>query len=202
MPAYTNAQGYGLGYQVLAYGARYLGVPYVWGGTTPAGFDCSGLVQFVYGHFGIRLPRTSQEQAKVGIPVSKGNLQPGDLLFFNSDPGDPQGVTNSHVAIYAGNGQELEAPHTGDVVKLHPIDWATFNQAMRVTSGTSGGSIAPAGYQNAGPFGPSLGDIGQAFSEFGTVVKDIAIVSPFLIGGLALVVWGVVRGAGSRGGEA
>ncbi|WP_023625154.1 C40 family peptidase, partial [Clostridium tyrobutyricum] len=65
------------GQEIVNYAQNFLGVPYVWGGTNPSGFDCSGLVQYVYAHFGISLPRTSQDQQKVGTPVSRANLQPG-----------------------------------------------------------------------------------------------------------------------------
>ena len=75
-----------------------LGRPYVWGGTTPAGFDCSGFVQWVFGQLGVSLPRTSWEQYTVGTPVSQQNLQPGDLVFFTTYQ---SGV--SHVGIYVGS---------------------------------------------------------------------------------------------------
>jgi len=100
--------------EILAYGSNFLGVPYVWGGTSPSGFDCSGLVQYTYAHFGINLPRTAAEQQQVGTLVTRENLQPGDLVFF----GDPA----HHVGIYVGNGMMLNAPHTGDVVKVGPLN--------------------------------------------------------------------------------
>ncbi|OAA86441.1 C40 family peptidase [Clostridium ljungdahlii] len=99
---------------VVAYASNFLGVPYVWGGTSPSGFDCSGLVQYVYAHFGIDLPRTSQEQQTVGTAVSRDELQPGDLVFFGSPA--------YHVGIYVGGGQFINAPKTGDVVKIASLD--------------------------------------------------------------------------------
>jgi cell wall-associated NlpC family hydrolase len=99
---------------VVAYASNFLGVPYVWGGTSPSGFDCSGLVQYVYAHFGIDLPRTSQEQQTVGTSVSRDELQPGDLVFFGSPA--------YHVGIYVGGGQFINAPKTGDVVKIASLD--------------------------------------------------------------------------------
>jgi len=93
---------------------QFLGVPYVWGGASPAGFDCSGLVQYVYGQLGVDLPRTAAEQAQVGQPVnSLADARPGDLLAFH-DPVD-------HIGIYAGNGLMVVAPKTGDVVKVQPV---------------------------------------------------------------------------------
>src|SRR4051794_18450368 len=102
--AYANANGYGLGAQAVAYAARFLGVPYVFGGESPKGFDCSGLVQYVYEKLGVKLPRTADLQANVGPHVSLNDLQPGDLIFSAWD-GDVGANGVGHVGIYAGNGQ-------------------------------------------------------------------------------------------------
>lgn len=103
--------------QALAVARRYVGVtPYVWGGTTPAGFDCSGLVLYSYREIGVNLPRTSRMQFTVGayIPPERLDLlAPGDLVFFGRD-GDPGRV--HHVAIYSGNGNMVHAPQTGMLV--------------------------------------------------------------------------------------
>ncbi|MSD84407.1 hypothetical protein GKC32_08275 [Lactobacillus curvatus] len=94
---------------------KYLGVPYVWGGTTPKGFDCSGLVQYVYAKNGIKLPRVSQDQSKLGKDVPLNELQPNDLLFWG-------GVgTAHHVAIYIGDGYFIQAPQPGDKVRITKI---------------------------------------------------------------------------------
>ena len=83
---------------------QFLGVPYVWGGSSPNGFDCSGFVQYVYAQQGISLPRTADIQATAGYPVDKADLQPGDLVFFAGDY-----VNISHVGIYVGDGKMIHA---------------------------------------------------------------------------------------------
>ncbi|HUK98521.1 MAG TPA: NlpC/P60 family protein [Gaiellaceae bacterium] len=88
---------------------RYLGVPYVWGGESPKGFDCSGLVAYVYAQLGITLPHYAAAQYQLGVAVPRDQLQPGDLVFFDA---------LDHVGIYIGGGQFVHAPHTGDVVKI------------------------------------------------------------------------------------
>lgn len=105
----------------------FLGVPYLWGGTTPAGFDCSGLVQYCYREvFNIELPRTTYYQCEVGVEVPFEELPPGDLLFF-ADGGDVH-----HVAMYLGDGYYVEAPHTGDVVKITAMNDKLPDFAKRV----------------------------------------------------------------------
>lgn len=96
---------------------QYLGTPYVFGGADPkTGFDCSGLVQYTFGKQGIQVPRTSEEQWKAGKPVTKENMQPGDVVFFAGSDGTMSNP--GHEGIYLGNDQFIEAPHTGDVVKI------------------------------------------------------------------------------------
>jgi cell wall-associated NlpC family hydrolase len=101
------------------------GKPYVWGGSGPNSFDCSGLTQFAFKAAGIALPRTTKTQATAGTPVAKANLQPGDLVFFYSPI--------SHVGIYIGNGQMVHAPTSGSVVKTVSVDaMGKFSGARRV----------------------------------------------------------------------
>lgn len=106
---------------VITYAETFMGVSYVWGGTSPSGFDCSGFVQYVYSHFGITLPRTSEEQYGVGSAVDKSNLQPGDLVFFNwGEDGIPG---PGHVGMYIGGGQMIDAPHTGASVHVSDLSY-------------------------------------------------------------------------------
>jgi peptidoglycan DL-endopeptidase CwlO len=94
---------------VVGIAMHYLGVPYVWGGSSPRGFDCSGLVVYVFAQIGVSLPHSSYAMYAMGTPVSMSQLQPGDLVFFTGA---------SHMGIYIGGGQFIHAPHTGDVVKI------------------------------------------------------------------------------------
>ena len=97
---------------VVGIAMRYLGVPYRWGGASPSGFDCSGLVMYVYAQVGVSLPHNAAAQYGYGTPVSRGDLQPGDLVFFNG---------LGHNGIYVGGNSFIHAPHTGDVVKISSI---------------------------------------------------------------------------------
>lgn len=100
---------------IITLGSSFLGMPYQWGGANPStSFDCSGLVQYVYGQLGLHLPRTSQEQQQVGTVVSVNEATPGDLVFFNTPA--------THVGIYVGNGYMLHAPKTGDHIKISSIN--------------------------------------------------------------------------------
>jgi cell wall-associated NlpC family hydrolase len=111
---------------VVGIAMRYLGVPYRWGGSSPSGFDCSGLVMYVFAQIGISLPHSTYALWNVGVPVSRDQLQPGDLVFFNG---------LGHMGIYIGGNQFIHAPHTGDVVKISSMSgWyaSTYYGARRV----------------------------------------------------------------------
>jgi peptidoglycan DL-endopeptidase CwlO len=104
---------------------QYLGVPYVWGGASPSGFDCSGLVMYVYAQLHISLPHYTVSQWDVTEPISTSEMQPGDLVFFDNI---------QHVGIYIGSGEFVDAPHTGSVVRIDSLAaWgSSFVGARRV----------------------------------------------------------------------
>ena len=101
---------------VLDYAAKFLGVPYVYGGSTPSGFDCSGFTSYVYKNTVCSIERVAQAQFDTTTRVSRDELLPGDLVFFGSSA-----YSISHVGIYVGDGQFIHAPHTGDVVKYEAL---------------------------------------------------------------------------------
>jgi cell wall-associated NlpC family hydrolase len=113
---------------VVGVAMQYLGVPYVWGGSSPSGFDCSGFVMYVYSQVGVSLPHYTGAQWSYGVPVDRNDLQPGDLVFFDG---------LGHVGIYVGGGQFIHAPETGDVVKISSLSdgWyaSTYDGARRIT---------------------------------------------------------------------
>ncbi|MEU1724070.1 C40 family peptidase [Actinomadura sp. ATCC 39365] len=108
-----------------------LGRPYVWGAEGPDTFDCSGLVQWAYGQAGVRMPRVTHQQWVAGPQVPLAQAQPGDLIFWRNDPTNPGYI--SHVAIYWGNGKVLQAPRTGDVVKISPLSTRNLAGVVRVS---------------------------------------------------------------------
>jgi peptidoglycan DL-endopeptidase CwlO len=97
-----------------------VGMPYVWGANGPSAFDCSGLVQWSLAQAGVVMPRVAADQARTGPAVPLSRLQPGDLLFFHTDPTAPTYI--SHVAIYLGNGRMIQAPQPGLNVEIVPVD--------------------------------------------------------------------------------
>jgi cell wall-associated NlpC family hydrolase len=108
----------------LATALAQLGKPYVWGAAGPSAFDCSGLTSFAFKQAGVSIPRTAAAQSAVGTPVSKANLQPGDLVFFYQPI--------SHVAMYIGNGQVVHASTSGQPVKISPLSSMPFSGARRI----------------------------------------------------------------------
>jgi len=109
-PASAPAARYG---GAVGIAMQYLGIPYLWGGATPAtGFDCSGFTMYVFAQLGVSLPHHAATQYGMGTPVSKEQLQPGDLVFFNG---------LGHMGMYIGGGQFIHSPRTGDVVKISSL---------------------------------------------------------------------------------
>ena len=103
----------GSGARAVQIALKYLGVPYAWGGASPSGFDCSGLVMYVYRQLGVSLPHSAAMQYECGTHVSRDQLQPGDLVFYGSPI--------HHVGIYVGNGDMIDAPYTGVSVRIDPL---------------------------------------------------------------------------------
>jgi cell wall-associated NlpC family hydrolase len=108
------------GNAVLEIAARYVGVPYVAGGSSPDGFDCSGFVSYVYAQLGISLPRSSGAYYSVGVQVSRADALPGDII-----------VSPGHVGIYAGENMQIDAPRPGKTVQFRSI-WQTNPTFVRV----------------------------------------------------------------------
>jgi cell wall-associated NlpC family hydrolase len=112
---------------VVGVALSQIGTNYVWGGAAPGGFDCSGLVMWAYAQVGVSIPHSTYSQYSVGVPVSRDQLQPGDLVFFDG---------LGHVGLYIGGGQFVHAPHSGDVVKISGLGegWysSTYVGARRI----------------------------------------------------------------------
>lgn len=106
------------GTAIVAKAKQYLGVPYVWGGASPSGFDCSGFVYYVLNAVGVSVPRSLASQQKMGVAVAKSDLQPGDVVYFQNTY--TTGI--SHVGIYVGDGKFIHAPHSGSVVSYADLN--------------------------------------------------------------------------------
>ena len=127
-PASRNGAVSSKGQAIVELAKKYLGTPYVYGGSSPSGFDCSGFVYFLYKNMGVTLNRAAADQMTNGTWVPKNALQPGDIVGF----ANKSGYIN-HVGIYAGNGMMIHSPQTGDVVRYESI--VTGNYARRLTCG-------------------------------------------------------------------
>lgn len=103
--------------KVVSEAKRFLGLQYLWAGMSGFGYDCSGFTYSVYQAFGITLSRDADQQAVHGTPVALRSLLPGDLVFFRDSPAGP--IT--HVGMYVGNGNMIDAPHTGAAVRIEPV---------------------------------------------------------------------------------
>jgi len=113
---------------LLKYAKYFKGGKYVWGGTSPDGFDCSGYVQYLYKKHGVNLPRTAWSQSKKGIPVDLDHLQKGDLLFFLTDK--KRGIPVTHVGIYLGNGEFIHAASKKKGIIISPITHGKYRNCF------------------------------------------------------------------------
>ncbi len=121
--SYGSNSATSAGERVVQIAEQFLGLPYVYGGSTPAGFDCSGFTSYVFKQLGYSLYRSSYQQINNGVPVSKSELQAGDLLLFKK-----QGAERiHHVGIYVGDGMMIHSPQTGDVIKYASIVSGYYN---------------------------------------------------------------------------
>lgn len=149
------------GQAIINLASQFLGQPYIWGSADPSqgGFDCSGLVQYVYGQLGIQLPRVSSQQYSVGVPIDLSQAQPGDLVFYNpGDSGAPAGLPG-HVAIYIGGGKVLVASNPSVPIRISNVGDEGDIEGVRhipavvnMTTDASGKQV-PISYTALSPYG-------------------------------------------------
>lgn len=113
-----------IGLSIVDYARKFIGTPYMYGGSSPSGFDCSGYVKYIMENFGVDMPRTSTDQYSIGVRVNKSELLPGDLVFFKYNANS---YRLSHVGIYVGNGNFIHSPVPGQSVKISPLDTGYFS---------------------------------------------------------------------------
>jgi cell wall-associated NlpC family hydrolase len=116
----------------LAAATSKVGAPYAWGAEGPDAFDCSGLIQWAFAQAGVRLPRVTHQQFASGPQVPFAEMRPGDLVFWRLDPTNPGYI--SHAAIYLGDGRMIQAPRTGDVVRIVPVHTRNLAGVVRVAN--------------------------------------------------------------------
>jgi cell wall-associated NlpC family hydrolase len=121
---------------LVAFAKKFIGTPYVWGGTSPTGFDCSGFVQYVYKHMGVNLPRISADQARAGKRISFADLKPGDLVAVDNSS---RNNGADHIGIYVGNGLVIDAPRPGRSVQFDHLDAFGGGWGVRLDLPSGGG---------------------------------------------------------------
>ena len=138
--------------ELLDNALSFIGVPYRFGGSSPAsGFDCSGFVKYVFSKtFDLSLPRTAREMARGGMAVARGELQPGDLVFFNT-----RGAVNSHVGIYLGDSKFVHAPNSRGRVRINDLDESYYRQRFNGARRVASVEVPPQAVKpGAAPMGP------------------------------------------------
>lgn len=183
--AYHDAAASAVAVRAVQYAEGAIGTPYVWGGVTPNGYDCSGLCYAAYQNAGHPIPRTSEEQWAAGFPdVSWGAWAPGDLIF-SQWPGD--GAIPGHVVIYEGNGVTIAAPYTGTTVQREPV--TTFSGKHYVGSKRPvPGKGVPPTPPGAGQTPPASGGSGVTAGILGGGVGLLAIAGVAVAGVIILIV--------------
>lgn len=157
--------------QIIAYGLQEIGKPYHYGDEGPNAFDCSGLMQWIFGKAGIKLPRTAAQQQQVASPVS--NPQPGDLVFY--------GAPATHVALYLGNGRMLAAPHTGANVRVQDVYGSpTYGRIAGAGTGTVASTVGLI----SNPISSAAGNLLDKIADQGKIIMIAA-------GGAALAIVGL-----------
>jgi cell wall-associated NlpC family hydrolase/SLT domain-containing protein len=170
----TGTQGAGkTAAAVIAIAMKYLGTPYKWGGSSPAsGFDCSGLLQYSFKQIGVSIPRTSQEQQKIGTQVKLTEVRAGDLMFV--------GRPAHHVVMCLGNGKCIEAPHTGANVRVRTYSLGEFTSATRIVGSVGSTSAAVSTDSTAGSSSnqlSSMGGFGGDVGSYGSTEEVDAIAA-------------------------
>ncbi|RBY95168.1 lytic transglycosylase [Blastococcus sp. TF02-8] len=201
----TGATGTASETAVVSEAQKYLGVPYLWGGTDPSkGLDCSGFTKLVFGNLRIDLPRTSSQQATAGKPVASiAQARPGDLVFFDYSS-SRAGI--DHVGIYIGNGQMIAAPQAGETVKVQSVGNPTvirrvLPEAAAAPTAAPSGSGSLAGVPYADLFSRSAGRYGLDASLLAAVAKqesnfDTQALSPAGAQGLMQFMPATAKGLG------
>jgi hypothetical protein len=167
----------GIGDRLVSAAESQIGDPYVYGATGPNAFDCSGLVLWAAKQVGISVPRTSQEQWKVGKQISASELQPGDLVFSSGSDGSP--TAPGHVAIYAGNGEVVVAPHTGANVRKQALSSLSPTGYRRLPGVDAGGTAGGSGVEQADFISGLVGLPGEITDFFSGATDSLTATAGF-----------------------